>query len=53
MPRRNAERLAITLAEKFVDKTRYPLVEPFEDGYEARRFLASLLRDLEAVRRHG
>jgi uncharacterized RDD family membrane protein YckC len=53
MARRGAERLALTLADKFVAKTGYPLPEPFFDGHDARRFLASLLRDLEAARRHG
>lgn len=48
-----ARRLALTLGDRFVKKTGYPLPEPFSDGREARRFLASLLRDLEAVLRHG
>jgi uncharacterized RDD family membrane protein YckC len=47
-----AERLALTLGDKFVKKTGYPLPEPFFDGRDARRFLASLLRDLEAFLQH-
>lgn len=53
MPPRNADRLALTLAKKFVKKTGYPLTERFRSGMDAYRFLPSLLRDLEAVRRHG
>jgi uncharacterized RDD family membrane protein YckC len=49
----SARRLALTLGEKFVKKTGYPLPEPFADARDARRFLASLFRDLEAVHRHG
>lgn len=53
MTTRGADRLARTLADRFVRKTRYPLAEPLDDPREARRFLASLLRDLEAARRHS
>jgi uncharacterized RDD family membrane protein YckC len=49
----SAARLALTLAQKFAQKIGPPEPEPFRDGFEARRFLASLLRDLEALRRHG
>lgn len=53
MSPRNGDRLALSLAEKFMKKMGYRLLEPFPDGWEACRFLASLLRDLEALRRHG
>jgi uncharacterized RDD family membrane protein YckC len=53
MPPRNADRLALTLAEKYLNRTGYPLPEPFAGGWEAYRFLASLLRDLESARKHG
>ena len=53
MKRMSAARLALTLAKKLVKKMGPPVQEPFEYGSDARRFLASLLRDLEALRRHG
>jgi uncharacterized RDD family membrane protein YckC len=53
MAPRSAAKLALTLVDKFLDKTGYRPAEPIDDGREARRFLASLLRDLEAARRHG
>jgi uncharacterized RDD family membrane protein YckC len=53
MSQGNADRLALTLAEKLAKKMGPPVPDSFRDGEDARRFLASLLRDLEALRRHG
>ena len=41
------------MAATFQQKTGYPLAAEFSDGREARTFLASLLRDLEAMLRHA
>lgn len=46
------ERLAVRMAANFQRKTG-SAGRPPEDGYEARVFLASLLRDLEQYRRHA
>jgi len=53
MERKGRERLALKMVDAFVEKTGYRLEEEIDDGATAREFLASLLRDLEQVRRHG
>jgi hypothetical protein len=53
MVRESAHQLALTLVRRFAQKMGPPLPEPLPDRADARRFLASLLRDLEALRRHG
>jgi uncharacterized RDD family membrane protein YckC len=53
MARESAHQLAFTLVRRFAQKMGPPLPEPLPERHDARRFLASLLRDLEALRRHG
>jgi uncharacterized RDD family membrane protein YckC len=53
MARESAHQLALTLVRRFAQKMGPPLPDPLPDRHDARRFLASLLRDLEALRRHG
>jgi uncharacterized RDD family membrane protein YckC len=52
MEEHNWERLACKMAATFREKTGYPLETEITDGATARAFLASLLRDLETMRRH-
>jgi uncharacterized RDD family membrane protein YckC len=52
MEGRSGASLARKLAKKFVDKTDYPLESKFRSGAEARRFLASLLRDMQEFLKH-
>lgn len=52
MERDGRERLAVRMAARFHRTTGYA-GRPPDDGYDARAFLASLLRDLEQYRRHG
>jgi len=52
MEHRSWQRLACKLAATFGEKTGYPLGTETTDGEAARAFLASLLRDFEALLRH-
>jgi uncharacterized RDD family membrane protein YckC len=53
MNRDGRERLALKMADNIVRKTGFVLQVDFQDGEEARVFLASLLRDLEEYHRHA